>query len=372
MDEISCRALGPVLQALEARGIALSRLTDGIDVSPETLLDPRKRIDWNVLTLLCERLEEMCGGPEALEEFLYQHFQNPAFATFGKIARAFARPRDLYWIGTRWFGGSLFSIVQADFADLPDGRLRETLRIPWPYRDCPQLFHILRGPLRAVPSVIGLADSQVEMEISPRQVVYTITPPKPVRHPMGRLRRTFSAHFALRTLVEELNSQQMRIASQAVDLQRINLIGQALGKEIELDKLVDTLVIALQTHMPDRGIALWFQPIDEAAELELRREGDTVGEPTRSYPLIMANRLVGHLDVWGEEDPDARRPDLLDELIPWIAMALDNARSYAALRERNEGLEERVKERTRDLERTIRQLRSELSVERRRAEPGDS
>ena len=48
---------------------------------------------------------------------------------------------------------------------------------------------------------------------------------------------------------------------------------------------------------------------------------------------MLRGGMQSRLEVWGSEsDPDKSRDEMLEGLVPWIALALDNARSHAALR----------------------------------------
>jgi signal transduction histidine kinase len=362
MDEVSCRAIGIALDALGARDIPHELLVEGLPISVTEISDQRRRIDWNLFTIICERLEKLCGGPETLAQIGRDHFRTESFSMLRSVASVFTQPRDIYWLGTVWFGRTLFSIIEDHFEDLPDGRVREILRIPPPYRDCPQLFHIFHGALAVAPSMVGQEDAQVELELLPRQATYTITLPERAALSRRLVRRAVTP-FAARRLIGELSFQQSelkqshdrlraahrKIAAQAEDLKRINLIGRELAKQIELEELADILVEMLRIHVPGRGIAIWLQPLGGEPESELRRVGDTTGTPTRVLLLKTADRPVGRVEVWeepaGKELEEGQRGvDLLDELISWIAMALDNARSYEALADRNALLLERVKE----------------------------
>ena len=102
-----------------------------------------------------------------------------------------------------------------------------------------------------------------------------------------------------------------------------------------------------------------------------RRAGLTKGPPTIRYPLSSAGRDVGTLAVWRQpacDSPSSSEPNvglglgpggeaalptreersiaLLERLLPWISMALDNARIHAELQVHATDLEHRVKERT--------------------------
>jgi signal transduction histidine kinase/CheY-like chemotaxis protein len=334
-----------------------------LPVSVQELRDGRNRVSWEVFAIVLERFEEMCGGPEALEAVGYRHQESPAFAFIGRVARLLFSARDLYWMGTLWFGRSLFSIVVDRFEELPGGQVRETLEIPQGYRDSSQFFRCMRGALRAAPHLLGQPDAEVQMELSTHRAVYTITPPPPLTL-WARCRRGARAVFDAHATIEELSAQQEQlrrsneelraaneqVAAQATRLERINQLGRELTEQIELEAVSDSIVELLQVFQPSRGYALWLHDLGSGQFRLLRRVGGKGPEVLRKLDLQAAGRLVGRLDEWDRASGGPRpadRPEILQELLPWIAIALDNARAYSEIRGQNRLLEAEVVERER-------------------------
>ena len=56
------------------------------------------------------------------------------------------------------------------------------------------------------------------------------------------------------------------------------------------------------------------------------------GPPACDYRLETGKGSVGRLEVWNPSER-ADRLELLEALVPWMALALDGARSYAVVRE---------------------------------------
>jgi hypothetical protein len=348
MNEVSSLAFGMVFDGLNRRGIPSERLVEGLPVSLDDLRGFRKRVDWDLFVRLNERLEELCGGPGGLFQLGHDQFQRSS--TFGfmrQVARVFRRPRDLYWMGTTWFGRSLFSIVEGEFRDLPDKRIEEIIRIPEGYRDCPQLFHVMHGSLTSAPNLIRFPDAQVEMELAPRQATYLITPPQREAFQRPRISK-LTSRFAAWDLIEALSKQQDEFKESIQELNSsrddfveqlalVREIGHELSRQVGLDEVTRTLATHFEKHLPEWRVALWHQPLDAGKEVLLFAAPGASDRPPRSYPLRTARGVVGRLDVWpsdaqAESMADSRRGELLEGLVPWIALALDGARSHAALR----------------------------------------
>ncbi len=343
MKEVSCRALGVFFDGLTKRGIPHEQLVEGLPVTLDQLTGFGQRIDWDLFVQLCERMEEIVGGPEGL--FALGHDQFQGSSTFGfmrRVARVFRRPRDLYWMGTVWFGRALFSILDDDFKDLPDKRIREVIRIPPPHRDCPQLFHLMHGSLTAAPSLLRYPDAEVKMDLTPRQAVYWITPPEREKFARSRIAKLTSRYGAWE-LIESLSSQQDELKAniQAVSaahaevseqLKLVRVIGEELCEQIGVEEVSRALAGVFEKHLPEWRLALVVQAPD-AAEETLLQAAQVSGPPTHSFPLRTARGAIGRLDAWsGESGTDPQRVELLEGLVPWIALALDGARAHAALR----------------------------------------
>ncbi|MGH0033765.1 MAG: hybrid sensor histidine kinase/response regulator [Myxococcota bacterium] len=216
MNEVSNRVFGLVFDGLAARRIEPERLVEGTGISLEFLRDSGARTDWTDFTVLVERLEVLLGGKEALERIGYEQFWTESYAQMRRIAGLLALPQDLYWLGTVWFGRELFTVIEDEFEVLPDGRIRETLRIPRDQPGCPALFHVIRGSLRATPSMLDLPDATVDARVDSHEATFLITPP-PTRRSLRMIFSSLRAALSqsARPLFEQLSAQQ-------VELQRTN------------------------------------------------------------------------------------------------------------------------------------------------------
>ena len=224
------------------RGLAPQRLVEGLPISVNDLVEG-DRLSWDTFSRILEQLEQLVGGPEGLEEIGEYHYRSRALGIFARMSRLVVRPRDLYWAGTMWFGYTLFRNLEAKLEDLPDGRIRETLVIPEPHRDSPSFFRLLVGALRTGPEALGLAESLVHLELSPRQGVFTITPPPTVKL-WGSLRRRMMAAISVSAALEELAAQQQQIRTSYEELRVLHR--RIEGQAALLEKQVERRTQALQ------------------------------------------------------------------------------------------------------------------------------
>lgn len=359
--EVSCRALGVVLDSVAARGISLDALLGSIPIDPKRLLDQNDWISWDTFVTILDNLYEELDRDEAeLVALGYENFGTQSFEFMRRVASFIVRPRDLYWMGTAWFGPALFTVVEDRFEDLPEGQVRETLTVPDGFPGCRPLFKIMEGAMRAAPGLLRRPDAMVELELDAagRVAIYTITPPS--RASARAVFRSFGRGlFGGRRFIEELTHQQnhlkvsrdrlywanRKIEAQTERLRAAERMARELAQHIELQPLTEAIFEALRPLIPDRGIALHINGLRDEKSRELGRTGQTRGTPARTHPMEIGGSIVGRLELWPNAEGSVNgKAALVMELLPWIAIALDNARAHEAVRDYSTQLETRVKE----------------------------
>ena len=366
MNEVSCRALWLNLEIPRRLGVPLERLTDGLDVSPGQLMNPALRVGWETMCELHRRLEALCGGPDELERLSGLYVQAPFLAGISSIAGLMTSPRTLYWSAHRWLGHAMFTVVASTFEDLPGGRIRVTLRIPEPWRDSPQFFRINAGVFRTNPRLLGLRDAMVEWQLSPRQAVYVIDPP-PSLTLWARLKRFLRFLFATGTALQELGQQQAQlnarfeqlqlahgqIATQSNQLKTVSLLGRELTRFIDLKLLAEAIVRLLSERFGASGIQVQLANGADVPDRLVHEWGARPGSPSRTVTLTSGGQRLGRIALWGLAPAHDIETDLLESLVPWLSIAIDNARSFALLRDYQADLEKKVSERTAQLEQSL-------------------
>ena len=389
MSGVSCRAVVCLIDAALEHGIPMAEFLAGLPERRQDLTNPRRHASWDTFATLVDRLEKVLSSEEALRRVGESQFNGESFRAFRRVGGALASPRDLYRLGARWGGPSLFPMIRASQADTADGRLRQTLELTDGHRACPGFFHIVHGAMRAGPRVLGHPDSEVEMTLTARGAEYLIRPYQADRAgTLTRLVRRIRARFDFPVMLAELEQQQssleesyreLRVAHDEIqkrtrDLERVDKIGRMLSEHIELDRVVVVLIGILVEDLRLAGVEVWLSrktervaPGPDALNSRFfRRGGDVSGNPTAALELEAAGQPIGRLLVWDRTaDPDGARQRFLARLLPWISMALDNARSYEALELHAAGLEQRVRERTARLLSANHHLVREIDARRR-------
>jgi len=227
MAEVAFRALAPLIEEHRRRGSSIEGLLSGLDIRPDQL-GGRGRFAWGTFVEICRRSRETFGSLSDLETATYRNVETPSWTFMWPIVQAVATPRDLLWLGTRWFGRMLFTIIEARFEDLPGGRVRETLVIPEPHSESIEFFHLMRGAVRASPRLLGCTEARVEMHATPRSAVLTIDPPLPRRS--TRLLRV-RTRAGVERMIEEMSAQQDELRENHDRLQRVNAELEQLVQE---------------------------------------------------------------------------------------------------------------------------------------------
>ncbi|MFO0687689.1 MAG: HAMP domain-containing sensor histidine kinase [Myxococcota bacterium] len=412
MNGVSGRVLGIVVAGAMRRGISIARISRELGLDVPALALPSVRVPWESFTRILDRIAFEIGDADAIRRFSEEQLASDGLGIFRVVGRVITSPRDLYSVGARWMGPSLFPMIHAEIWDGTDGLLMQRLTLQPGHRDCPVLFHILHGALIVLPRTWGHGQSEVTLELGRGSAIYSIRPRTLRRGPFSGIVRAVQTRFAFRTMLRELEDQQRainasygnlreaheRISAQATDLARVDSIGRELSKDVDLDRVLDVLVRILRSDLGFAGASIWLADLrggpGEIALVEssalrcVRTDGTTTGPAADHYPLEAAGRRLGELVVHPAEassepdaDPDAGTERdggmlpahvdpgatrVLSLLLPWIALALENAMTYARLERHAEILEDRVQERTARLLATNHHLVREID-ERKRA-----
>jgi len=174
MPAVSCQLSAWMLEHVEAVGLSAARLLEALPVGEEELRDPSRSLEWNHFTTLCEQLEALLGGPEALENAARAFASARLADDPATQAARLTHSRQAYWLAARWLGPSLLPGLAWSLADLDDGHLELTLEIPGTERPCPQLFALLAGALSAVPRLLSQPTARVEVDASEHRAVFRI------------------------------------------------------------------------------------------------------------------------------------------------------------------------------------------------------
>ncbi|MFQ5416164.1 MAG: ATP-binding protein [Myxococcota bacterium] len=354
MSEVSCRAVLPIVQAVRATGRPIEELVEGLPFEVEYLYRPTRRIRWDDYLVLLERSVPILGGAGELEAVIRRLPMK--MGVMAAIAGELMSMRRVYELGATWYGPSLFLNTRANSVVLPDGRIRQSVEILPPYRDSELFFHVLHAFLRGAPAVLGVPDVDVQMELHPRRATYFVTLPPKLTFSQ-RLRTLRSRRSTFRSATDELivMNQEIResyeLALTARDeldqksrvLETLNRVGHKLAQHVDVRDLATDVMELFDHQFRFRGVAFFIMPQEGDEPEQISSVGNTSGAPCRSCPLVVGTRPVGRLDLWEDEIGNGvEGDDLLQGLLPWFALALNNVRSFESLSRQTRLLEKEI------------------------------
>jgi signal transduction histidine kinase len=351
----------------------------GTGLRVEQIREKNARVDWPVFV----KIMANAGGvwsPDELVQIGSSWFESPFMRPFSIVARLLFTATDFYkWLFVKAMGvgNQTFSCVEATLEEPRPGLLVLEMKVPDPFEVAREFFLLSKGTFAGMPRVLGLPRANVELEWLPRGARYRVEVPEGGGL-LGRFKRALTwpftvraaaqelkeAHESLQSRYGELERAQRTLASQAEQLATVNELGRELTQHAELSEYGEALAKLLNDRFLCTGVLL--TSLNEGAdELTVFESGTRQGE-TKRFPLVTAGQRIGGLEVWGlarqaNSDPDAK---LLQDLVPWFSIALENARSFSKLREYQAQLERRVEQRTADLRKTTQQLAEALELQK--------
>jgi PAS domain S-box-containing protein len=342
VNEVSCRAIETFFPALEARGIPLEKLLEGLPIDAEYVRDPSRRLDWDTNLRILDRAAELLG-PEGWAEVGRGSLDSVPLRLFRLLGVFVADSRYLYRMVCRWMGPYFFTHVRFGYDDLPDGRVRIDMEIPEGYAGSVLFFQAYEAGLRAVPTLLGHRDAAIDSEISPRRARFLIRTPRRATL-LGRLRRLLQLPVAARDAYEEFTRQQhhlnraldeVRVAQDELrgrveQIATLDRLGRTLSRQLGSDRLPERILEFLIERFRWTGASLVVEDPEREKLLFFGRSGRTDGPAAGSYGLELGSHSLGRLEVWHPSGAGSVADrELLAHLLPWIAMTVSNARLVA-------------------------------------------
>ena len=138
------------------------------------------------------------------------------------------------------------------------------------------------------------------------------------------------------------------ISRKSRQLDSLNELGRRLAQHLSLDELATAVTKLLVDHFKVGGLAFWVLDADGDRMEEVRRSGETSGEPSRRIELQAEGKRVGGLWIWqGRSGSGSTEAPPVEALAPWIGLAVGNARSFEALSRQTHRLEREIEIRKR-------------------------
>lgn len=207
VHQVSHRATQLIDSASRSFGIPLDELVDGTGIPAETVRR-HQSLHWDDFITLVEglvsrvgedRMAELCARPPELA---------PEAVTLFSM---FLSPVRLYRFINEKMGPSMYPMFQSEHDVRPDGTLELRLDLRPGHRRSALFFRLNARSQAAIPTFIGLPESEIEATCRPDGAVYVITPPASATL-LARGERGFRSAFA-ETVVESMEREFSRLLS---------------------------------------------------------------------------------------------------------------------------------------------------------------
>jgi DNA-binding CsgD family transcriptional regulator len=312
MHDVSPLVVRSALDVAASAGLSVDELLAGLPFDAVSLRKT-KRVAWDDYATITERIEEACGSPDALQDLVASAYHRAWPPQLQTLLRAFVSPIGLAYFMATVLNPPMMRFKTHGFERLGPKRARFTSTLLPGARPCLAWFRASVGAIRGVPEHLGLGEADVEIEeLTPKSLVCTADFP-PSRALLGRssakLREV--AAFVAMTLGNETRAQNER----AVD---ILLLGRELSRGGDLSTLGDALLHNLGALGWSR-VALYVTPEGGGPAVPCATAGDRSIDHV--FVLTASGVEVGRLEVGGRGDAA-----LLAELVPWVSIAVENAR----------------------------------------------
>ncbi len=386
----------PIVAEVRSRGHDVHALVEGTGAAIERFEDPRGRVPWSSFVPFAARATRLLGD-DVIRDLASQAVVESVPTAIRRLLPRLTDCRPLFHLAPRWWGPWVFHGTHGVCETLPDGRLREIVKIHPEHEPCPEFLSGLTGTLRAMPRLTGQADALVEIEQDGREAEFLITPPPRLRmrdrwrkRPVRSVRGVGATSRA-RSALDEI--EEIGFANEALLTERrsLHLVAAELDREQRdkstLQGLADLLLgkAGSKTESLLEGLVALLIERDEVAGVSISvrssegglesssgegeahaRGGRRAGSPDRTASLTVGDREIGQLALWAVLEGDD-----LDRLAPleaWIAFALEFGQARALNAQLRRLLEENAAD-WQDMEARLERLVAHLNLPSPNDEP---
>ena len=350
--DVSCGVLLSYFEELRRRGLPPEIICKDVPYTLRYLRNKRERIEWDVFCTLTANLRSYLNDEELESMGFVSIRAHPFFSAAAVIVRLlFTGPELYFWVNDPVRGPShqMFTCMYATTELAGKNHVITTLTLNPGYVDCREFFLVTKGALRACTTLLGLPPARVEMRWIDRGAVYDIWCPEG-GGALSWLRRALAWPWNARTVARELKEAneallaryaqleeaQARIQHQAMQLQTAFSISDLIRRNLDLDSTAEAVARSLveAAHFAAARVTVFQPNQSEGAGRVLVRGTLPPDEPVLTRILEARDCPIGELSVGlhpGTDPSEAEK--FLDQIVPSIAMEINDALSFTLLKE---------------------------------------
>jgi len=227
--------LSNLIQRLEAEGVPVIDLTEGLSCDLEWITQDDNWIRWDELMILLERIEARVGA-DRLATLLGAISRDPLNRTVRASLSFAVSPHQLFALLVRWYGPYLYPVHKATLQRTGPDEIEIELSVPPEFRPSEIFFRTSASAFRHATQILGLPDAQVESEIESHRATYRVRLPRAPGFWLKarRIVELFTgSRSAIESLAEQQNELQRSYAALASSYEQLQERERRLQDEIE-------------------------------------------------------------------------------------------------------------------------------------------
>lgn len=197
-----------LLEGAEPLGYTREQILANVPLSDTELIDDGSRVSWNTLAFCIRNLETAGASLADLERVGAVIAKSPHLLV-ERFVGFIVRPEQLLYLGLRWVGPSQFPVLDHEL-DYRGRQMTFHLTLPPKFPGSAGYFHICRGTLAAIPTVVGHPPAIITGPITPHSAAFEIEV-RPYRSSIGRLRRAAQVLRSASSVVNTLERQERQL-----------------------------------------------------------------------------------------------------------------------------------------------------------------
>lgn len=377
--EVSCKIIPVFIKSLKENNVAPDILCKGIPYELNYLTRRNAYVEWDVLCKILSNLREIWIDDEYFIELGKQLVDRRLVNLSAVLAGFFVNVKDIYRMindPKKGFGNHNVKCITPSSKEIEAGHLEVTLELPIGYQNCKDFFLITKGFFSSLPLLLKLNPAKVMMRETEHGAVYNILYPQS-KSRLSFITNIFSSPSSKQAAVAELNEayellydrfyqleeSKAKTQLQATQLEIAYNFGQSIGGDLDLDSTMKTVVNSLLNIEEFAAVDLKVDTIIDSEPLNriIKSEAVLPDVTVVNRKLESRGQRIGEINLYIKEKASIGYVNrLLDFIIPTISSELLSTFSYKLLNDYRNKLEQKVTDRTRQLDVANKELSESL------------
>ena len=367
--EVSCGPIDFMIKYIEEKGIPFETWHKDIPYDLNHLQNIHERVEWSVLCQLFKNIKPYFTD----DEFRHMGEEMPRYR-FNRASRVVIKliyaKVGLY----RLMHDHLLKMIEQNFTcfdvkmeAIGVNGVSQTAVLKNGYEFCREFCIVVHGTLNCLINyVLGHNNfttnlkwlergTIIEIECPVRKSLFTLLKdwiifPFTARAAASELEE---AHVSLLKRYQEIENAKIALQKQTTQLKTAYEISQVIHQSLELEDTVQAIARALVEIAGFNAAGVRVINDSEGNLLEKERKFGISSQNLEALvePIIISNNKIGEVKFWISEQKDKTdTKELINQLIPIINLAIDDALTHRAVIDYQTNLERKVEQRTVELQ----------------------